>query len=94
MKKMIREICKDQDIDLDGTIDDAINMLQKYKEKGWTDIDTGWYGDQRYNYFSKYRLETDHEYDLRINAEKSSKEQSKEQRRQYYEQLKKEFGDN
>lgn len=90
MKKMVTEKYTGLDIDLDGSIDDAISLLQKYKEEGWTDIDTDWYGEYRCYHFTKKRLETDIEYDLRIEAEKSSKEQ----RRKYYEQLKKEFGDN
>ena len=88
MKKMITE--KDyHTIDFEESIDNIISMLQKSKEKGWTDI----YCDYSYNTvsynFCKQRIETDNEYNHRILQE----ETSKQNRRKHYEDLKKEFGD-
>ena len=80
---------KGEEIDIEGSIDEAIIMLQKYKDQGWTEIDKGYYGEYSYYFMRKYRLETDHELTIRMKMA----EDQKEARRREYEKLKKEFGE-
>ncbi len=80
---------KGDEIDIEGSIDEAIIMLQKYKDEGWTEIDTEYYGDYSYYFLRKHRLETDQEYTIRMKRV----EDQKQARRREYEKLKKEFGD-
>ena len=91
---------KGDEIDIEGSIDDAISMLQKYKDNGWTVIDTVFAGDYKWHIVGKYRLETDSEYQIRLKAKEKQKqarlkekEKQKQARREQYEELKKEFGD-
>jgi hypothetical protein len=73
----------------DGKLDYIISVLQKCKEDGWEGIDYDYYDGEKEYYVYKTRLETDEEYEKRMELE----EQRKENRRIQYEQLKKEFGE-
>jgi len=75
--------------EFDTSIDNLISTLQKCKEDGWEGIDYDYCdGDKEYLLY-KERLETDEEYEKRM----KQKQQQKEYRRQQFEQLKKEFGE-
>ena len=77
-------------IDLDGTIEEAIRHLQsikdKYKDKNISLYLEGQDDDGIYSIIC-YREEND----IEIQQRKESEKRSKEARRKYYEQLKKEF---
>ena len=88
MKKIVTQKGR-EDIDFEDSIDNVISMLQKYKEEGWIDIVSNWYGEYKTYDVSKKRLETDYEYKSRIEHE----ENLKQNRRKQYEALKKEFGE-
>lgn len=75
--------------DFEGSIDEVITKLQEIKEDGWEGIEVCWWGESiSYNKY-KHRLETDIEYNSRLYAD----ELAKNKRREYYLELKKEFGD-
>lgn len=89
--------------DLSGKIDDIIKCLQDFKLAGWTHLD---YEDEEmdYPYISIYqeRLETDEEFQKRLDIEEAYEKakknkvvqqriKQKEDRKKLYEQLKKEF---
>lgn len=74
--------------DFYGSIDKIISSLQKCKEKGWEGITYEYDRDNQIEYYVyKERLETDEEYNLRMEEEQFLKEY----RRKQYETLKKEF---
>ena len=73
----------------DGKLDYIISVLQKCKEDGWEGIDYDYDDGEKEYYVYKTRLETDEEYEKRMELE----EQLKENRRIQYDQLKKEFGE-
>jgi hypothetical protein len=84
-----------KEIHFEMSIKEAIDMLQKYADEGWTDIEEKFY---HYTDHSDYclinlRPETDEEYESRLKIIEQSEEIAKEQRRKQYEELKKEFGD-
>ena len=73
-----------------GSIDGIIEDLTKLKSEGYTKVDSERdYYDSVDFYAYKEREETDDEYLKRMKEEK----RLKESRREYYEKLKKEFGD-
>lgn len=74
----------------DKTIDEAIAILQKYKDSGWTHIYEE-YDAHGYNRYMvcKTHTETDDEYRFRMSVEKLRTNS----RRQLYEELRKEFGE-
>lgn len=91
------KVLEEQEIDLAGTIESAISTPQSYKEKGWEriEITKTAYPYDRSEYvvciISKYRSETDDEYETRIEAENITKEAQKKQDLKEYERLKKKF---
>ena len=89
-----REIRKNgYSLDFEGPLDDIINILLKAKEEGWNGIEQKYYrGDREYIVYQS-RLETDEEYNSRIEKIQKMEERAKEERRKEYEQLKKEFGE-
>ena len=74
--------------EFDSKLDILISVLQKCKKDGWEGIDYDYYDGEKEYYLYKTRLETDEEYEKRMELE----EQQKENRRKQFEQLKKEFG--
>jgi putative ubiquitin-RnfH superfamily antitoxin RatB of RatAB toxin-antitoxin module len=97
MKQEKSKIKFTQDICLQITLDDIILQLTEIKDalekKGitecWLDIDSGY---SNYTTSIKgYRLETDEEYNKRIELTESLKNKEKESRRKQYEKLRKEF---
>lgn len=97
MKQEKSKIKFTQDICLQITLDDIILQLTETKDalekKGitecWLDIDSGY---SNYTTSIKgYRLETDEEYNMRIDTENKTKNKEKESRRKQYEKLRKEF---
>jgi hypothetical protein len=97
---MKQEKCKikfTQDIELQITLNDIIEQLTELKDvlekKGitecWLDIDSGY---SNYTTSIKgFRLETDEEFQTRIDAVNRIKNKQKESRRKQYEKLRKEF---
>jgi len=85
----VREYGGAIDYDLEGSIDEAIIILQKLKEAGWENLEytCGGYDDTYHLYPYKSRLENKTEFERRIEEEN----RSKEYRRRNYEALKKEF---
>lgn len=75
--------------DFEGSIDEVITKLQEIKEDGWEGIEVNWNYESTSYYKYKHRLETDIEYNSRLCAA----EFDKNKRREYYLELKKEFGD-
>ena len=100
MKKRhtIKEYSEDSIYNVEGDIDDAIQKLLEYKEKGWQRIN---FSSNDYDYIVKLfktRPENDQEYNARLDEEKRKKERlkklkedSKAERQKMYEKLKKEF---
>ena len=88
----------------DDGIDNLINSLQAAKEAEksgeWTDLLVAWYSDDAEWHIKGYRLETDKEYNKRMqelekasNLKKKMKEDKEERDKKEYERLKKKFGD-
>ena len=90
--------------DLEGPLEDNINMLQEHKTKleqnDWTDLylETHHTGDSVHLSIVGYRLETPQEvkkrlakYKKELAARKRLKEKEEESQRKLYEQLKKKF---
>lgn len=88
-KKTIKDTLSVSLSELEGNLDDVISQLQTWKEEGWEGLDVDYYYESTTYNLYKSRLETDAEYQRRIQQE----EHYKENRRKQYEQLKKEFGD-
>lgn len=86
-------------LDLNGTLDEAINQLQSYKERysDYTNLriveDIVYEGGYYWDLYGD-RLETDLEETNRINAEKSRTERQLEYDRKQYEALKAKFEKN
>jgi hypothetical protein len=86
-------------LDLDGTLDEAIEMLNSYKERysDYTNLriveDCVYEGGYFYDLHGD-RLETDQEETNRINAEKIQSERQLEYERKQYEALKAKFENN
>jgi hypothetical protein len=86
-------------LDLDGTLDEAIEQLQSYKERysDYTNLriveDCVYEGGYVYDLLGD-RLETDLEENYRINEEKSRDERQTEYERKQYEALKAKFENN
>lgn len=82
----------------EGSLESTISMLQDFKNEGkWEGIEILYpeYDGRLEYYLYKYRLENDEEYSKRIKClEKQEKIQNKEKqhRRELYEKLKLEFG--
>ena len=86
-------------LDLEGTLDEAIEMLNSYKER-YSDyhnlrvvIDYAYEGGQYLDLYGD-RLETDVEEANRLNAEKSRNDRQTEYERKQYEALKAKFEKN
>ncbi len=91
----------------DDGIDSLINSLQgaKHSEKSgeWSELSVDWNSDDDYQTTVRikgYRLETDKEYNKRMqelekasNLKKKMKEDKEERDKKEYERLKKKFGD-
>lgn len=83
--------------DFEGTLENIISQLQSELDKGWEGIQTDCepYEYCTSYYLYKHRPETDKEYERRMKEFEKQKErevEAKEKRRQEYERLKKEFG--
>jgi hypothetical protein len=97
MKKIIsHELLR---LDLDGSIDEAIEMLNSYKAR-YCDyhnlrivVDSAYEGGYYYDLHGD-RLETDLEENYRINEEKRIDERQTEYQRKQYELLKAKFENN
>jgi hypothetical protein len=95
MKKI--KVLEEKQIYLTGTIESAISTLHSYKEEGWENIEITKtcyeYDPNEYPVciISKYRPETDKEYEKRMEAEDITKEAQKERDLKEYERLKKKF---
>lgn len=87
-----------------GTVDEVINVLKGVKERYQTEDSTlyleyeteyGSYGDSDRNVVNLYaqRLETDEEYQTRLEQEKVAEESRLAYKRAQLEQLKKELGE-
>lgn len=90
--KEVREIYAEDFFD--RPIDDIIKIFEDYKKEGWEEI----YYSIQYEgidfYLRKNRLETDDEYNARMERVKKQQikeEKDKEKRRNLYEELKIEF---
>lgn len=97
MKELKSKIKFTHDIQLQVTLNDIIEQLTQLKDslekKGitecWLDIDSGY---SSYTTSVKgFRLETDEEYNKRIEMVSTLKNKEKESRRKQYEKLRKEF---
>jgi hypothetical protein len=84
--------------ELEGSIDNAIKFLQDLKANGYTDLsvdyESGYYSDNRVIRVLKERLETDEEFQKRLEAERIVKLQIEERERQAYETLRAKFEKN
>jgi hypothetical protein len=84
--------------ELEGSIDDAIKFLQDLKANGYTDLsvdyESGYYSDNRVIRVLKERLETDEEFQKRLEAERIAKLQIEERERQAYDTLRAKFEKN
>lgn len=85
--------CSLGDMSLNGIIEQLYQIKVDLSQKGiddlWLNIDSGYS-----NYFTSIegtRLETDEEYNMRIDTENKTKNKEKESRRKQYEKLRKEF---
>ena len=85
--------------DLEGPITEIITSLQNKLDKGWEGIQNDYteYDNYPVPFLYKHRKENDKEYEKRmkqLEKEKEIKLHAKEKRRQQYEALQKEFGEN
>lgn len=78
---------------LEGSIEGAICRLQEYAEDGWETLERDWRGDHVFFTLTKYRPETDLEYYRRIQTAEMAEAARRKSRRQLYEELREEFGD-
>ena len=85
--------------DFEGSLESIISDLQSSLDDGWEGIETEYERDyyechdHKVYYLYRYRPETDEEYEKRIKLLEQEELKEKENRRQKYEKLKKEFGD-
>lgn len=81
--------------EFDGTIKQAIKMLQELETKfpnAVLSYDSRGYDDNYVVYVDDLRLETDEEFENRIALEKIHEERALEYKKSQYERLKKELG--
>lgn len=99
-KKWIRDYdCSMFQVDYDQTLDEYMDYIKELIDEGWDGLELvpNKYGEGYYPFLYKTRIETDAEFQARLElAEKEQKKKAKaeERKRRQYEKLKKEFEPN